>query len=234
MIEEKNQIEENKLIEIDSTGNFGFVLQDTQPFDDQEFFGENILNFKLSRIQFWTSSGEKKYITGIKCFYIDRYTSEELFPGEYHLSNKNISENLVEFKLNPFEYFIDFKVSTGDKLISSVELKTNKKRVFKVGDDCNIINNDYFDLNELIILSFFGGYNQNLNNLGVYTIKKKDYISVLFSGIFYLRFCLKHKKNFKEEILKNENKLDITFKTLLKTCLLPDSCFQIILQFALF
>ena len=138
MIEEKNQIEENKLIEIDSTGNFGFVLQDTQPFDDQEFFGENILNFKLSRIQFWTSSGEKKYITGIKCFYIDRYTSEELFPGEYHLSNKNISENLVEFKLNPFEYFIDFKVSTGDKLISSVELKTNKKRVFKVGDDCNI------------------------------------------------------------------------------------------------
>ena len=57
MIEEKNQIDENKLIEIDSTGNFGFVLQDTQPFDDQEFFGENILNFKLSRIQFWTSSG---------------------------------------------------------------------------------------------------------------------------------------------------------------------------------
>jgi hypothetical protein len=231
----QKEIDENKLIKIDSTGNFGFVLQDTQSFDDQDFFGENILNFKLTRIQFWVTTGEKKYITGIKCFYRDRFTNEELFPGEYHLTNKNISDEIIEFKLNSHEYFNNFKISLGDKLISSIELITNKKRIFKIGyESNNVINNEHFNLNEEIILSFFGGYNQNLNNLGVYTINKKDYLSVLFSGIFYLRFCLKHKNKIKEEILSNENKLDISNKTLLKLCLLPETCFQTILQFALY
>lgn len=230
--EEKDE-EGNHIILIDSTPNFGNIFPDSKSFDDENYFGDNLLNFKIARIKIFYGKIEKnEIVTGIQLFYRDRIKGTESTTGE-NKSEKN-SELFEELVLQPNENLVNFQIRTGDKGVDNLEFGTNKGRKIKCGGSGGEQKITEFNSNQdKIILGVFGGYSNCLNSFGVYFISKKDFISVLYGGLFILRFLLKKKPDFKSKALEIKDKLNKDDYAILKVCLLPDSAFCSVMRYVM-
>ena len=195
-LEDQQDENGNHIIQIDSTGNFGNVFPDTKSFDDEEFFSDYILNFKISRIKIFHGTIDRNdIVTGIQVFYRDRIKGNITTTGEF--KSEKSSELYEELSLEANENLVNFQIRIGDKGVDYLEFGTNKGKTIKCGGKTGEEKITEFNNNEdKIILGIFGGYSNCLNCLGVYYISKKDFISVLYAGLFILRYVLKKNQQF--------------------------------------
>ena len=145
----------------------------------------------------------------------------------------SLSSDFQEFVINTNEYLTDCEIWVGDGFISGVLLRTNKGIEFFVGEK----KGDKMDIprladKKMIIVSFFGSYNQYLESFGLHLMHNKDYMKVLFTGYFELKAKLK-KEKYKEEIMEKmkQKKFDFQEETIIKTCLLPSTPFNEVMKF---
>ena len=132
------------------------------------------------------------------------------------------------------ENLVNFKIRTGDKGVDYLEFGTNKGKSIKCGGNTGEEKiTEFNDNKDKIILGIFGGYSNCLNSLGVYYITKKDFVSLLYSGLFYLRYVLKKNNEFKNKVLENKGKLNNEDYAILKVCLLPDAPFCSVIRYVL-
>ena len=230
-LEDQQDENGNHIIQIDSTGNFGNVFPDTKSFDDEEFFSDYILNFKISRIKIFHGTIDRNdIVTGIQVFYRDRIKGNITTTGEF--KSEKSSELYEELSLEANENLVNFQIRIGDKGVDYLEFGTNKGKTIKCGGKTGEEKITEFNNNEdKIILGIFGGYSNCLNCLGVYYINKKDFISVLYAGLFILRYVLKKNQQFKINILENKGKLNPEYYAILKVCLLPDVPFCAVMRY---
>ena len=230
-LEDQQDENGNHIIQIDSTGNFGNVFPDTKSFDDEEFFSDYILNFKISRIKIFHGTIDRNdIVTGIQVFYRDRIKGNITTTGEF--KSEKSSELYEELSLEANENLVNFQIRIGDKGVDYLEFGTNKGKTIKCGGKTGEEKITEFNNNEdKIILGIFGGYSNCLNCLGVYYISKKDFNSVLYAGLFILRYVLKKNQQFKINILENKGKLNPEYYAILKVCLLPDVPFCAVMRY---
>lgn len=215
------------------TAKFGHLKIITNNFDDHSLLGANFLQYKPSKINFWTGKKKdgKMALTGVQTFFKNIIDNELINAGENKGSK---SEFLTEFKLNPNEYLTQCIIWEGGETINKVKLTTNKGSVYEVGEESGneIVVNQPWD-GDMILISFFGSYGEYLETLGLHRIKRKSYLRVLFTGYFELKEKLKKKENFKEAVLKGikEKKYNEQDTCLIKTCLLPNTPFAEVMRF---
>ena len=131
-LEDQQDENGNHIIQIDSTGNFGNVFPDTKSFDDEEFFSDYILNFKISRIKIFHGTIDRNdIVTGIQVFYRDRIKGNITTTGEF--KSEKSSELYEELSLEANENLVNFQIRIGDKGVDYLEFGTNKGKTIKCG-----------------------------------------------------------------------------------------------------
>ena len=221
--------EEDKCI---YTPKFGNNIKDAKTFDDHSLLGEEYYKYKPSKILFWTNNSNR--ISGIQTWFKNVISSNSINSGE----NKGTdSLNLHEFEINGNEYLKECEIMSDNASITFISLKTNKGTTFCVGEKTgskHIVTQLTESEKEKIIISFFGSYNKLMNGFGLHLMNKTEYLMILFTGYFELKYKL-HNEKYKEKILeKLENKkFNAQDETIVKVCLLPTVPFNVIMSFCI-
>ena len=244
--EMKHNENESDMLVINSTPNYGYVFMDSISFDDQEFFCEDLISFRISKIVGWIGEtygnnvdGDNNTtiaqnvgscVAGIQIYYKNTFTGEEVSPGEYKGTKAKIK---TEFILQPTEYVTDFHVafSQQNHYLDAVEFITNKERVFRIGGTGGEMKNTKLKGEGLVIIGIFGGYKDYLYNVGVYHLPRKHLMTALYSGLFYLSFYLRKHDDKKNEIVQYMQQYKIDDQAILRTCLLPKYAFLCVLKY---
>ena len=220
----------NKIVEYETTCNFGLVSEKSENLDDYDYFKEFLIGYHLHKIKCW--SDKNNGIIGIQIVYKDRETNEEIITINKHRSE---DQNYQEFILKPLELITGLTIWI-NKSLKGFELSTNKNRFKRFGFDTGekIIPEDFEDNNLNIILGFFFTCEPKMgfSSMGCYYLKRKYLSLILYSGILYLRIKLKDEK-YKNEIKKKINDMDISDKALYMACLLPQNHFIGIIKYTL-
>ena len=207
---------------------YGYILfKDSNRFDDNKFIkAENLYQYRLSKISIF--KGENNSILGIQSFY--RNMKHEEIPGEKCLKDSvNILET-INFEIPANDFLCNMNLNVGNDSITKIKFGTQKGKEIEVGE-----GGDYKKISCLnktkdnIILFLYGGYTNLLESLGCKFINKNDYFGNVY-GYFELRRKLKNEK-FKKEINSNLEKYGDKDKILLSACLLPESCFNVVISF---
>lgn len=217
------------------TPKYGTIPRQCRSFDDHSLLGENFYKYKPSRILIWTN--ETNRISGIQTFFTNILTGDKITSGE----NKGLNSlNFQEFNININEYLIDCEIWTDNKSITFINLKTNYGNSFSVGNKTGNKNNISHLIEakkikkEKIIASFFGSYDKLMNGFGLHLVDKAEYLRILFTGYFELKYKLQ-KEKFKKKILeKMKNKIfNEQEETIIKTCLMPTVPFNTIMKYCI-
>ena len=215
------------------TPKYGTNILNSKTFDDHSLLGEEYYKYKPSKILFWTNNDNR--ISGIQTWFKNVISSNSINSGE----NKGTeSLNLHEFEINGNEYLKECEIMSDDLSITFISLKTNKGTTFSVGNNLkgssHIVTQITESEKEKIIISFFGSYNKLLNGFGLHLMNKTEYLMILFTGYFELKYKLQNDK-YKEKILeKLENKaFNAQDETIVKVCLLPKVPFNVIMSFCI-
>ena len=223
-----------KLLE---TNFYGMIPPKKKSFNDFDIYEDNIPSAFLKKIKIWFGKSKEKYprsLLGMKCWYIN-YMSGEKRESEYHgceLKSEDIESKELEItdkdyfsKINIcFQFYITyFKISTKNgEFLEFGEFDKHNEKIIGMNLEDNMI-------------LFFSGY---YSSIGIRAIKmkyidRKDFIFYRIFELLRLRNIFKKdakKKNFYLED-NNYNKLDLSMKCLLKTCLFPDTVFASILKY---
>ena len=214
------------------TPKYGNNIKDAKTFDDHSLLGEEYYKYKPSKILFWTNN--KNRISGIQTWFKNVISSNSVNSGE----NKGTdSLNLHEFEINGNEYLKECEIMSDNESITFISLKTNKGTTFSVGEKIgskHIVTQLTESEKEKIIISFFGSYNKLMNGFGLHLMNKTEYLMILFTGYFELKYKLQNEK-YKEKILeKLENKkFSAQDETIVKVCLMPKVPFNVIMSFCI-
>ena len=210
------------------TAKYGKINLLSTQFDDHCLLGQNFFQYKPERIIFWTTQDKK--ITGIQTWFKNSVDNKSINSGE---NKGSLSCDFQEFAINANEYLTDCEIWIGNGFVSGILLRTNKETEFLAGEK----KGDKMDIPLLvdkkkIIVSFFGSYNQYLESFGLHLMHNKDYMKVLFTGYFELKAKLK-KEKYKEEIMEKikQKKFNFQEETIIKTCLLPSTPFNVVMKF---
>ena len=202
----------------------------TKRFNDENFSSvENLFQYRLSKIHIYL--GEKNKILGIQSFY--KNLKNEEFPGQVGYNESIKESELKEFVIPSNDHLIGMKIYRNDD-VGSKKLKfiTKKGKELEVGEGGeDMILSELNEDKKNVILSLSGGYYDQLNLLGCKYINMSDYYGNSL-GYFELRIKLRNE-SFKNKIDSNINKYKDTDKVLIKTCLLPESVFNGIIQFCM-
>ena len=214
------------------TPKYGNNIKDAKTFDDHSLLGEEYYKYKPSKILFWTNN--KNRISGIQTWFKNVISSNSVNSGE----NKGTdSLNLHEFEINGNEYLKECEIMSDNESITFISLKTNKGTTFSVGErygSKHIVTQITESEKDKIIISFFGSYSKLMNGFGLHLMNKTEYLMILFTGYFELKYKLQNEK-YKEKILeKLENKkFNAQDETIVKVCLLPKVPFNVIMSFCI-
>ena len=204
--------------------------KESKRFNNNNFIQKDKLyKCRLSKIIIF--KGENNSILGIKSFYSN--TQKEEISGEESYDNsKNILEKII-FEIPANDYLCNINIWIGDEYITKIKFGTNKGKEIIVGEGgedkkISCLNNN----KENIILVINGGYKEQLKFLNCKYININDYFGNV-NGYFELKMKLKDEKfrkiiNSKIEMFKDNDKI------LLSACLLPDSCFNIVMSFCVY
>ena len=214
------------------TPKYGYNPLKSKTFDDHSLLGEEYYQYKPCKILFWTNIDKR--ITGIQTFFRNIIDSSTINSGENKGSE---SFNFDEFVINPNEYLKECEIWNDENSITYIYLKTNKDIIFSVGSKIgnkHEIKQSTDKKKEKIIISFFGSYDKVMNGFGLHLLDKSEYLRILFTGYFELKYKLK-KEKYKEQILERMKNKKFTFQeeTIIKTCLLPDVTFNAIMSFCI-
>ena len=222
--------EEDKILHL--VEKIGTINIDDLSFNQNQEIGEKYIYYKPEKIIIWTGDENgQNVLAGIE---VDFRNILDASKKQCKESCGQMAKDKYIYIIKPTEYLVNFRIWIGDGVIYKIILKTNKGNEFNVG----INNGKEIYIGELdgnnIICSFLGNYNKYLTSLGLYYVKKKKYLEILFTGYFQLKALLK-KEDKRKEILskveKGEYKEDDI--ALIKTCLLPDNPFNGIIKYCL-
>ena len=224
-----NTFIQNKLVEYESTPNYGLITEKSINLDDKDIFKEFLIGYRLHKIKCWI---EKSYgIIGIQLCYNDRETNEEIISIDKHRAEETTYQ---EFILLPLELITGLAIWKKNSL-TGFEITTNKKRVKRFGyDDGERILPEFSENGLNIVIGFFFTYEPNIgvSSMGCYYLDRKVFTLILYSGLFSLRIKLKDEK-YKSEIENKLKDMDYSDKALYYICLLPINQFNEIMKFAL-
>ena len=204
--------------------------KESKRFNNNNFIQKDKLyKCRLSKIIIF--KGENNSILGIKSFYSN--TQKEEISGEEGYDNsKNLLEKII-FEIPANDYLCNINIWIGDEYITKIKFGTNKGKEIIVGEGgedkkISCLNNN----KENIILVINGGYKEQLKFLNCKYININDYFGNV-NWYFELKMKLKDEKfrkiiNSKIEMFKDNDKI------LLSACLLPDSCFNIVMSFCVY
>ena len=221
---------QKKLVEYNSTPNYGLITEKSTCLDDLAIFNEFLISYRLHKIRCWQN--KQLGIIGVQLYYKDRETNEEVISMN---KSKNIESTLIEFILEPLEFLTGFTVWKTN-ILTGFSIVTNRHRIKKFGYELGdkIIPEGFEDDSINVILGFFFTFEPNIvvSSMGCYYLNKKYFFTILFSGILRLRVKLKDEK-FRKDVESKLDTLDKAYIALYKTCLLPSMQFYGILRFAL-
>lgn len=221
-------------------GNFGCFGTSSIFFDDSKDLGgteECLLQYIIKKIKIFSGKkNEKEIIGGIQLIY-QNLKSKEIKELDARKGNVDYEdENIDIFELHSGEYLINFfvRISEDRDYICQLGFETNKCRKILKGSDNG--ENKIITTNggRNLILATFGHYNINFESIGVLYINIEDYLKKFYKGYFELKFKLKKDEKYKKKIEKSYETLSTSDKMLLKSCLLPDSTFNIIMKYCIF
>ena len=222
-------MQNNDLIKIYNTSNYGLIKENTLFYDDQRILDKYILNFKLYRIRCW--SVVNVGISGLEIYYKDRITSKEVKTIDAKKKECGDEEE-QEFILDSNEMINKAIIWKNDALLG-FEIKTNKGREQKFGwcGEGTDVKFDEFDGNNYLC-GFFCGFHKKdgVISLGFYYINKRNFYLLLYLGIIYLRIKLR-KEEFKNKIDEKVNQMSYSDKALYKACILPNNQFHEIFKY---
>ena len=199
-------------------------------YDDNFSSKENAFQYRLSKIHVYL--GEKNKILGIQSFYKSLKRIE--FPGNL-IFNDSIKElQLLKFEIPSNDFLCYMNIYKNDvEGIKRLKFATKKGKEFEVGEGGEDAKISYLNDNkENIILSISGGYSSQLDVINCRYINMNDYFGNIL-GYFELRIKIKNDKVFKNKVDTNLDKYEDSDRILLKACLLPESCFNEIIQFCM-
>ena len=201
--------------------------KESKRFDNDKYIQkDSIYKYRLSKIIIF--KGENNSLLGIQSFYTNTQ-KEEIAGEEGYDHSSNILEKII-FEIPPYDYLCNMNIWVGDDFITKIKFGTKKGRELIVGEGGEDKKITCLNKNkENIILVINGGYKEKLQFLNCKYININEYFGNV-NGYFELKMKLKDEKfkkliNSKLEIFKEDEKV------LLSTCLLPDSCFNIVMSF---
>ena len=214
------------------TPKYGVVPVKIKTFDDHSLLGEEYYQYKPCKISIWTNNDKR--ITGIQTWFKNIIDSATINSGENKGSE---SLNFDEFEIHPNEYLKECEIWNDEKSITYIYLKTNKDSYFSVGKKIgkkHSVNQFSEKKKEKIIISFFGSYDKVMNGFGLHLMDKGEYLRILFTGYFELKYKLQ-KEKYREQILENMKNKKYTSQeeTIIRTCLMPSVPFNAIMSFCI-
>ena len=217
----------DKIKFIPFVGTYNYLQ--TKRFKDENFSSkENMFQYHLCKIHIFL--GEKNKILGIQSFY--KNTKNEEIPGQLGYDESLKTLNLMKLEIPSNDHLCNMHIFRGDEGVKQIKFVTYKGKELTVGEGGEDTKMSFLNSNkENIILSISGGYNQQLELLGCRYINMSDYFGHTL-GYFELRMKMKNE-NFQNKILSNMDKYKDSDQVLIKVCLLPESCFNEIIQFCM-
>ena len=187
-----------------------------------------MFQYRLCKIHIFL--GEKNKILGIQSFY--KNTKNEEIPGQLGYDESLKTLNLMKLEIPSNDHLCNMHIFRGDEGVKQIKFVTYKGKELTVGEGGEDTKMSFLNSNkENIILSISGGYNQQLELLGCRYINMSDYFGHTL-GYFELRMKMKNE-NFQNKIIANMDKYKDSDQVLIKVCLLPESCFNEIIQFCM-
>ena len=216
--------------EIKETNFYGSINSNYISLDDKDYFNNSLILMKLYIIKCFISND--KSILGMQIKYRGRELQDK--NKEYQTINFKINNNYQEqeFILEKEESIINITLWK-DEYINGFEIITNFGRKFLFGKNCgNKIMLNEFSSNYNILVGFFSKFDIQIGliGLGFYYVSHKEYLFLLYSGIFYLRAKL-NDKNFYKSIMNKKDNLDLINKAILNLGMLPKNLFLIIMKY---
>ena len=222
-------MQNNDLIKIYNTSNYGLIKENTTFYDDQRVLNEFAINFKLHRIRCWSIVNVG--ISGLEIYYKDRRTSKEVKTIE--AKKKECGDEEEQEIILEYNEMIDKAIIWKNDAILGFEIKTNKGREQKFGwcGEGTKVELDELNGNNYVC-GFFCGFHKKdgVISLGFYYLNKKGFYLLLYEGFFRLRVKLR-KEEFKNKIDEKVNQMSYSDKTLYKTCALPNNQFHEIFKY---
>ena len=227
--DDSSESEENIGI-VKSTLLFGSSSLETYFWDDNT--DENFLiKSKITQIKIHSGEYNGKYvILGISLTFKNLVNNEEKIVNHIG-SGKALEIQSLDIKEN--EYVTNFYIRflDNEEYISQLGFSTNKNRRILVGvdegDDKIIEYND----GSHIIIGSFGHFDQIMNGIGIYFIKKTDFMKELLFGIFIVRYLIKKKKEFKKKWDEKYKEISLEYQCIWKMINLPDNHYYGILRY---
>ena len=208
--------------------SYGIILsKDSKRFNDNKYIQKDSLyKYRLSKIIIF--KGENNSILGIQSFFANS-KNEEIAGEEGYDKSMNVLKKIV-FEIRPNDYLCNMNIWIGEDNIKQIKFGTKKGEEITVeagGENKKIscLNKD----RENMILVLNGGYKEKLLFLNCRYININEYFGNV-NGYFELKMKLKDD-NFKKIINSRYKIFNDEEKTLLSACLLPDSCFNIVMSF---
>ena len=222
---------EEQRIKLEPTCIYGSVEGESERQDMYEKLEDKILDYRITKIRCFLKS--KTSIYGIQFIYRNINNCEETTMIDVESKQNDLIEQ--EMNLNN-EEIRDLRVWLNQDIkLIGFEVITNKRtQKFGYGDEQELIKiSDFENLDKIIV--GFGCYadpNNGVTGLYAYFVSRKQYISMIYSGIFSLRIKIKDPK-FKEETEKKLQKMNEKNKILYKICQLPDNQFFNIIKYSI-
>ena len=230
-----NENNEPKIITVENTSNYGIIKDNLVIFDDQYKFAERLLDYRLQKIKCQTD--RNLGIVSLEIVYREKDTNQQIKSIDLKKSESTF-DDVEQFEFESMEMvtgLIIWKNKQNDKF-NGFKIKTNKKREkqFGICDDNSLkIELDEFSEGSNYLVGFFGAFDRKdgLLSMGFYYINIAHYYLVFYYGVFELRVKLK-RKEYKNEIEKNKDKMSLSDKAIFMTACLPSNQFYGILRFA--
>ena len=219
-----------RIIPIIETCNYGTVFSENDYHDIKTQLGDNLLDYKISKIKCQLKSNTN--IQGIQFFYKNINTGEEKALIDI---KKNDGELIEQELILNNEDIIDLKVFLKDVVLIGFEVTTNKKRSKKFGygsDEDLITISDLENLDKIIVGFGVCSSPDGISSIYCYYSSKRDYVFHLYTGILSLRIKLKDS-DFKEKTNKKLPKMSDKNKLLYRICSLPNNLYYNIIKYAL-
>lgn len=192
----------------------------------------------LKKIKLWygkSLSSEEKCLLGFECTYLNFLTGEKKVSPFHGI--KNFSDEIIikEIEINSNDHFNKFNLACDD-FITHFKLSSEKGKEIEVGNedkenektlDVNINGNN--------VIQFFNGFfdSGGIRAIGVNYMSKKDFLFKRLFQLFRVRHFIRNKKETKDiySLDKEIEQFGLTDKYIVKTCLLPDTAFAVIIKY---
>ena len=204
---------------------FGTVTLEDKKFDDCENFpAKEILNYKIIKQRIYLA-----YLKGKKVILGIGTTFKNLLNGKIvntvHKDDLQVEE-IVELIIKNDDYLtkVLIQMNMSDFSISFIRFITHNNHQISSGEYEENGEDRNLNLENEVILGFFGGINKRLDYIGCQYIRKEIYYKNLFFGFFLLKYLAKKDKNFRDKWNESYKGLDVSSQYLWKAVNLPDDC----------